>query len=147
MTEARVDLTQASADLIDAFNEADWERFRGLLSPDTVYTETGTGRRVEGAEDYVTLCQGWRVALPDVHGTVRSTIATEDQVAQEILWAGTHTGPMETPGGTLPPSGAQVSVEASFWVRFDGDKAREIHHYLDVLSLLQQVGAIPRQPA
>jgi len=137
-------LTQASADLIDAFNEADWERFRGVLSPDTVYSETGTGRRVEGAEAYVTLCQGWKVALPDVRGTIRGAIATEDQVAQEILCEGTHTGPMETPGGTLPPSGAQISVEASLWVRFHGDKAREVHHYLDVLSLLQQIGAIPR---
>jgi steroid delta-isomerase-like uncharacterized protein len=144
MTEAGVDLTQASADLIDAFNEADWERFRGVLSPDTVYSETGTGRRVEGAEAYVALCQGWKVALPDVRGTIRGAIATEDQVAQEILWEGTHTGPMETPGGTLPPSGAQISVEASLWLRFDGDKAREVHHYLDVLSLLQQIGAIPR---
>ena len=82
MTEAGFDLTQASADLIDAFNEADWERFRGILSPDTVYTETGTGRRVEGAEAYVTLCQGWKVALPDVRGTIRGAIATEDLVAQ-----------------------------------------------------------------
>jgi steroid delta-isomerase-like uncharacterized protein len=144
MTEAGVDLTQASADLIDAFNEADWERFRGVLSPDIVYSETGTGRRVEGAEDYVTLCQGWKVALPDVRGTIRGAIATEDQVAQEILWEGTHTGPMETPGGTLPPSGAQIGVEASLWLRFHGDKAREVHHYLDVLSLLQQIGAVPR---
>jgi hypothetical protein len=107
MTQAGVDLLQASADLIDAFNEADWERFRGVLSPDTVYSETGTGRRVEGAEAYVTLCQGWKVALPDVRGTIRGAIATEDQVAQEILWEGMHTGPMETPEGTLPPSGAQ----------------------------------------
>ena len=147
MTEAGVDLTQASADLIDAFNEADWERFRGVLSPDAVYTETGTGRRVEGADAYVALCQGWKVALPDVRGTIRGAIAAEDLVAQEILWEGTHTGPMETPGGTLPPSGAQISVEASLWVRFHGDKAREVHHYLDVLSLLQQIGAIPREPA
>jgi hypothetical protein len=51
---------------------------------------------------------------------------------------------METPGGTLPPSGAPISVEASLWIRFHGDKAREVHHYLDVLSLLQQIGAIPR---
>jgi steroid delta-isomerase-like uncharacterized protein len=147
MTQAGVDLTQASADLIDAFNEADWERFRGVLSPDTVYTETGTGRRVEGADAYLTLCQGWKVALPDVRGTIRGAIAAEDLVAQEILWEGTHTGPMETPGGTLPPSGAQISVEASLWVRFHGDKAREVHHYLDVLTLLQQIGAIPREPA
>jgi steroid delta-isomerase-like uncharacterized protein len=144
MTEAGFDLIQASADLIDAFNEADWERFRGVLAPDTVYTETGTGRRVEGADAYMALCQGWKVALPDVRGSIRGAIATEDQVAQEILWEGTHTGPMETPGGTLPPSGAQISVEASLWVRFHGDKAREVHHYLDVLSLLQQIGAIPR---
>jgi steroid delta-isomerase-like uncharacterized protein len=147
MSQAGVDLTQASADLIDAFNEADWERFRGVLSPDAVYTETGTGRRVEGADAYVALCQGWKVALPDVRGTIRGAIAAEDLVAQEILWEGTHTGPMETPGGTLPPSGAQISVEASLWVRFHGDKAREVHHYLDVLTLLQQIGAIPREPA
>ena len=144
MTGAGFDVTEASADLIDAFNQADWERFRGVLSPDTVYTETGTGRRVEGADAYVRLCQGWKVALPDVRGTIRGAIATEDQVAQEILWEGTHTGPMETPAGTLPPSGAQISVEASLWIRFHGDKAREVHHYLDVLSLLQQIGAIPR---
>ena len=144
MTGAGFDLTQTSADLIDAFNQADWERFRGVLSPDTVYTETGTGRRVEGADAYVRLCQGWKVALPDVRGTIRGAIATEDQVAQEILWEGTHTGPMETPAGTLPPSGAQISVEASLWIRFHGDKAREVHHYLDVLSLLQQIGAMPR---
>src|SRR5919107_6046747 len=85
----------------------------------------------------------WRDWSSDV---CSSDLATEDQVAQEILWEGTHTGPMETPGGTLPPSGAQISVEASLWVRFHGDKAREVHHYLDVLSLLQQIGAIPREP-
>ena len=94
-------LTQAAADLIDAFNEADWERFRGVLAPDAVYAETGTGRRVEGADAYVALCQGWKVALPDVRGTIRGVIASEDQVAQEILWEGTYMGPMETPGGTL----------------------------------------------
>jgi ketosteroid isomerase-like protein len=56
------DLTQVAADLIDAFNEADWERFRAVLSPDAVYAETGTGRRVEGADAYVQLCQGWKDA-------------------------------------------------------------------------------------
>src|SRR5215218_7962467 len=99
MTQAGVDHTQASADLIDAFNEADWERFRGVLSPDTVYSETGTGRRVEGAEAYVTLCQGWKVALPDVRGTIRGAIATEDQVAQEILWEGCTRDRWRRPGG------------------------------------------------
>ena len=137
------DLTQVAADLIDAFNEADWERFRAVLSPDAVYAETGTGRRVEGADAYVQLCQGWKDALPDVRGTIRGAVAGADTVAQEILWEGTHTGPMQTPGGTLEPAGARISVEASLWARFEGEKAREVHHYLDVLTLLQQIGAMP----
>ena len=58
MGQADIDLTQAATELIDAFNEADWGHFRGLLAPDAVYAETGTGRRVEGADAYVTLCQG-----------------------------------------------------------------------------------------
>lgn len=141
------DLTQAAAELIDAFNEADWDRFRGVLSPDAVYAETGTGRRVEGADAYVELCQGWKEALPDAHGTIRGAVASDDTVAQQLLWEGTHTGPMQTPGGTLEPSGARISVEASLWARFEGEKACEVHHYLDVLTLLQQIGAMPAPPA
>ena len=147
MAQAGVDLTQAAAELIDAFNDADWERFRAVLAPDAVYAETGTGRRVEGEDAYVELCQGWKDALPDVRGTIRGAVAGDDTVAQELLWEGTQTGPMQTPGGILEPSGAQISVEASLWVRFEGDKAREVHHYLDVLTLLQQIGAIPPEPA
>jgi steroid delta-isomerase-like uncharacterized protein len=147
MGPADVDLTQAAAELIDAFNEADWGRFRGVLSPDAVYAETGTGRRVEGADAYVALVQGWKDALPDVRGTIRRAIAGGDTVAQELLWEGTHTGPLQAPGGTLEPSGSQIEVEASLWARFDGGKVREVHHYLDVLTLLQQIGALPLEVA
>jgi predicted ester cyclase len=84
---------------------------------------------------------------PGVRGTIRGAVAGEDTVAQELLWEGTHTGPMQTPQGILEPSGARISVEASLWARFEGDKAREVHHYLDVLTLLQQIGAMPGPPA
>jgi steroid delta-isomerase-like uncharacterized protein len=140
MAQADIDLRQVAAELIDAFNEADWGRFRGLLAPYAVYAETGTGRRVEGADAYVALVQGWKDALPDVRGTIRGAVADGDTVAQELLWEGTHTGPLQAPGGTLEPSGAQIKVEASLWARFDGGKVRDVHHYLDVLTLLQQIG-------
>ena len=56
---------RAPAALIAAFNRAGWEAFRDTRSRrDDVYTETGTGRRVSGADAYVGLCQGWKAALP-----------------------------------------------------------------------------------
>jgi steroid delta-isomerase-like uncharacterized protein len=141
MTASAAELRRAT-DLIDAFNEADWDRLRGLLAPAVLYTETGTGRRVEGVDAYLQLCQGWKEAFPDVAGTVKNAAAGDDLAVLEIRWEGTHTGPLETPAGTVPPSGNRVAADASFWARHEDEAIREIHHHLDVLSLLQQVGAL-----
>ncbi len=141
MSAPAAELRRAT-DLIDAFNQADWDRFRGLLAPAVRYTETGTGREVEGADAYLQLCQGWKEAFNDVAGTVTNAVGGHDVAALEIRWEGTHTGPLETPGGTVPASGNRISVDASLWTRDEGDAIEEIHHHLDVLTLLQQVGAL-----
>jgi len=137
------DMTQAAADLINAFNDADWDRFRNGLASDAVYSETGTGRRVEGADAYLALVKGWKEAMPDVRGTIRKSLTADGTVAQEVLWEGTHTGPMQTPAGTIEATGNHVSALATLWVTFKGDKAREVTHHLDVLTILQQMGALP----
>jgi steroid delta-isomerase-like uncharacterized protein len=140
MGAADVDPVRAAEELVEAFNAADWERVRERLASDAVYAETGTGRRVEGADAYVELLQGWKEAFPDVRGTVRNAVGTHSTAAQEILWEGTHSGPLQTPAGVLEASGRSISVEASLWSTFEGDQAREVHHYLDVMTLLQQIG-------
>src|SRR3954467_13076100 len=60
MAHTATDITQAAADLIHAFNEADWDRYRTRFTSDVVYTETETGRRVDGAGACVELSQGWK---------------------------------------------------------------------------------------
>jgi steroid delta-isomerase-like uncharacterized protein len=143
MSAPAVDLGRATADLIEAFNRADWDSMRAHLTPDVHYEETGTGRRVDGADAYLELCQGWHDTFPDVVGTVRTAISGDGIAALEIRWEATHTGPLETPAGTLPPTGNRVSVDGSFWARYEGERIAEAHHHLDVLTLLQQVGALP----
>jgi steroid delta-isomerase-like uncharacterized protein len=143
MSAPAAELTRATTDLIDAFGEADWDRLQDHLSPGVRYTETGTGRQVEGASAYVQLCQGWKEAFPDATGTVRNTVAGDQTVVLEVRWHGTHTGPLETPAGPVPASGNPIEVDATFWARYEGDRIEEIHHHLDVLAMLQQIGALP----
>ena len=143
MSASTAELTRATTDLIEAFNQADWDRMEGHLSPGVRYTETGTGREVEGADAYLQLCHGWKDAFPDVRGTVSNAVAGDDTAVLEIRWVATHTGPLETPAGQVPASGNRISVDASFWTRHEGDRIEEIHHHLDVLALLQQIGALP----
>ena len=129
--------------VIAAFSAADWDQLRATVAPDVVYTETGTQQRVENLEDYLQLLQGWKQAIPDAQGIVHKAISHGNTAALELTWVGTQTGPLLTPAGILPASGKAIRVPASAWYTFDGEMVTEGHHHLDVLTLLQQLGALP----
>jgi steroid delta-isomerase-like uncharacterized protein len=143
MAGEQQDLIKRADGILEAFNAADWQRFAVAMAPEVVYEETGTQRRVDDVAAYVQLCQGWKQAFPDARGEIRNVIASGNTVVQEIIWEGTQTGTLEGPGGPLPPSGRRINVPASLWITFSGDQAKEVHHHVDVLTMLGQLGAIP----
>jgi hypothetical protein len=57
MSAPSTDLGRATADLIDAFNGADWDRMRSHLAADVAYSETGTGRDARHQIDVLALLQ------------------------------------------------------------------------------------------
>jgi steroid delta-isomerase-like uncharacterized protein len=129
-------------EFIDAFNAADWGRFAGTLAQAIVYSETGTNRQVEGADAYIDLCRGWKRTFPDVLGDVGRTAVDEDTVIQEVVWKGTHGGPLPTPTGDLDATGNHIEVAGCLWCVVSDGRIADIHHFLDVLAMLQQVGAL-----
>jgi steroid delta-isomerase-like uncharacterized protein len=143
MVQTPSDHRQSAADLMDAFNRASWNRFRAIVAHDVVYNEIGTGRHIEGVNGYIKTLVTWKQAFPDARGIILATIAGDDTIAQRLNFRGTHTGPLQTPFRTIEPSEKRVSVEASVWYRYEGDAIIEIYHYLDVLTLLRQIGALP----
>ena len=130
-------------ELISAFSAGDWPRFRATLDPDIAYEETGTGRRTAGADAYVALSRGWRVAFPDGTGAVLRAVVDGATVAQEVRWTGTHAGPLATGGGDLPATGRRIDVPATLWYTVRDGRVAAARHHLDVLTMLQQLGAIP----
>ena len=61
-----------------------------------------------------------------------------------MLWEDPHRTDAN-PAGTIEATGKRISALATLWITFEGDKAREITHHLDVLAMLQQVGALPQR--
>ncbi len=141
------DLTKIAREVVEAFNASDWERTKALMTPDYLYDEVGTQRRIQGPEEVVTALQGWKEAMPDVIGTVTNAFASGNTVTLEITWEGTHTGPLEGPTGTIPASGKRQVTPSAWIFTFEGEKIKESNHYFDMLSLLAQIGAIPGQSA
>jgi steroid delta-isomerase-like uncharacterized protein len=100
-------------DMIEAFNEADYERCGALLAPDALYIETSTARRVEGRDAILEVFEGWRTAFPDARGTIVSAVTSDDTVALQLTWEGTQTGPLHSPAGVVPPSGQSTTTPAA----------------------------------
>jgi steroid delta-isomerase-like uncharacterized protein len=129
---------------VDAFNASDWEQLRAGLASDSRYDELGTERKIEGPEKILELFKGWKTAFPDAAGSVTSAVASGNKAALEVTWKGTHTGPLETPEGTIPASGKRQETPAAFFFTFEGDKIKESRHYFDSMTLLKQIGAQPK---
>ncbi len=129
---------------VESFGGPDWEAtVRELASPALVYEETGSGRRLEGLDAVLEGLRGWKTAFPDVRGEVVRVVDAGDDTAVDVVWTGTHTGPLPTPSGVLPPTGAALSTRATMWLRWADDRVVHEHHHLDMLAMLAQLGALP----
>ena len=138
------DLKQIARGFIEAFNRSDWEGCKETLTSNSVYDEVGTSRRVQGVNEIISSLQGWKEAMPDVKGTVTNNIASGNTAVLEVTWQGTHTGPLQTPSGTIEATGKQQTTRSSFVMNFDGEKIEESKHYFDMLSFMQQLDVLQK---
>ncbi len=136
------DLVGAARSLVDAFNVADWEGCKAILTEDSVYDEVGTSRCLAGHDEIIPALQGWREGMPDVKGTVESAVTTGNTVVLEITWRGTHTGPLPGPTGTIAATGKHQTTRAGWVLDFDGGRVKRSRHYFDMLSFMQQLGVL-----
>ena len=128
---------------IEAFNRADWDALRELCSPSVVYTETGTGLRLEGMDACDAAWHAWRTAMPDLNGTVLRTLEEGDVAAIEVAWTGTQTGPLATPDGEIPATGRRIEIRSTQWVTARDGHTQVIDHHLDVMGIMAQLGVLP----
>jgi steroid delta-isomerase-like uncharacterized protein len=123
-----------------AYNQKDWNAVRSNITRDFIYDEVGTGRKVQGADQTIALFQGWAEAIPDSKATFDNVVASGNTVLLEVTWRGTHTGPLQTPKGSFPPTGKKIELRACAVVELLNGKAKLQRHYFDMATLLQQLG-------
>ncbi len=78
-------------------------------------------------------------AFPDLHRTVERQLAEGDNVVDHITYRGTHNGDFMG----VPASGKQAETTAILITRIADGKIAEIWGLIDMMRLMQQVGAIP----
>ncbi|HEV3173066.1 MAG TPA: nuclear transport factor 2 family protein [Actinocrinis sp.] len=123
-------------------NVLDLEGWRNAFTEDGVFNriDTGVVYKGETLKDVVAIMGK---VLPDVHRELLRINDMGDMVAVELLIQGTFLGPMPTPAGPLPPTGARVNVPtADFFYLRDG-KIQTFNCYVSRNIMLAQMGVQP----
>ena len=139
MSEAR----ELAEKHVSAFNERAWSGAHELYAPDLVMIEpSGT---THGIEPYLQTAKGFITAMPDSRMDVTAIIESGDRVVVEGTYSGTHTGPLGTPRGEVPPTGRKLNLPLCDVIEVAAGRITRIRAYYDQMTFAAQLG-LPPEP-
>ncbi|MDQ5812208.1 MAG: ester cyclase [Actinomycetota bacterium] len=119
------------------WNEGNTGAADELMAPDAaIHMPTGEMVDLDGLKRFAGT---FRESFPDWHSTFEELIAEGDKVAERWTGRGTHRDELQG----IPPTGKRVEVPGSVFYRIVEGKIVEFRGQLDMMSLMQQLGAIP----
>lgn len=129
--------------IYENFNKGDFDGSLAAATEDIEVVLIPFGLTFNGHAGFRDFMGGFKTAFPDLTITLLSQVVTEDRVVNECSWTGTHTGPLASPTGEIPPTGKRVAgaVFCEVWEIRDG-KVAVLRNYQDVSTWLRQLGLV-----
>lgn len=126
--------------LFDAFNARDFDRCAALVSEDFELVDVAAGLTLHGPNGLLQWFQGFLTAFPDARAEPFNMIAAGDWVASEHIGRNTHTGPLQSPAGEIPPTGRRVELQIAEVYQMKDGKLALLRAYYDMATMLRQLG-------
>jgi predicted ester cyclase len=128
---------------VAALNAHDAARFAATYAPDAILYTAAWPEPLRGRAAIQQDAQQWITAMPDMTLEIEELVIDGSTAAVRLLFVGTHTGPLMTPSGEVPPTGRRVSVPMAVFDRHDTSGTTEVEHrYLDMMTMAQQLGLV-----
>ncbi|WP_181391981.1 ester cyclase [Deinococcus irradiatisoli] len=99
-------------------------------------THSGTDGDIVGHDAHVEMAKLYLNAFSDHHMRIDHLVVEEDHAAYRITHHVKHTGPFMG----FEPTGKDITMVMSYFVRFEGDKIAESWMMWDSVLLLRQLG-------
>jgi predicted ester cyclase len=131
---------------INALNNRDIEGYLANQRADVEILAPGHVT-LQGREQLRQYTEALWAAFPDGMLTFGDQVLAHDSAATEVVFTGTHTGPLPTPDGSIPPTGRRVTLRSASILRIEDGLIASEHVYLDQLEMLTQLGLMPPAPS
>jgi steroid delta-isomerase-like uncharacterized protein len=115
------------------------DRIDEFVTDDVVDHEEGMPGQPEGKEGVAFFVNTMREAFSDIEAKMNQSLESGDMAAAQMTLTGKHTGDFMG----VPASGKSFEVECMDIIRIEDGKCAEHWGVTDMLSLMQQIGAVP----
>jgi predicted ester cyclase len=132
--------------LVDAFNTSDWASYSAAMTNNTLWDSPRGQAR--GPEEIMQYVRGVKETYPDMRVTPTNVLACGNTLVRELTWEGTHTGPLKTPQGTIPPTNRRITFKGVVLLEASNDgKVVAFREYYDRAAIMAQLGIGAPAPA
>jgi len=100
------------------------------------------GAELRGIDQVVAWYGVFVRAFPDIKHEVRGIVQEADTCVLQARATGTHTGPLASPSGDIPPTGKSFVLDYTNVARFADGKITNETYYWDNQSFLSQLGLV-----
>jgi steroid delta-isomerase-like uncharacterized protein len=125
----------------DLINAHDADGIGALFADEGVFTEPAG--EFKGRDAIVEYWRRMFEAFPDMQGRDDLKAEAGDTAFNEWTFGATHSGPWETPEGSIPATGKRVTLRGCDLVAVKDGRIYEQRAYYDQLSLMTQLGLVP----
>jgi steroid delta-isomerase-like uncharacterized protein len=134
--------TTIHREVAEAWNKRDFAALQNLMDDQYSFTG-GDGKEASGPSAGIEVARMWANAFPDGRLEVRHVYTQGNTAIAEMVGRGTHTGNLLA----IAPTGRPVEVVICNVMELRNGKVYREREYLDMMSVLQQIGAMPRSVA
>jgi len=135
------DILKLHEAVVDSWNRHDPKKFATYIDENVVWNDTGSPEPIKGKAGAEEFLNNWIRAFPDFTMKVRNTIVEEDQIAAELEFSGTNTGPLKV--GDQPEIHAtnrKVTNRGCVFGKVKNGKFIEIRSYPDLAGMMMELG-------
>ena len=123
--------------IMDAWNNKDWDKLKDYHLDSWIDHTAPEGMNdLNGLQGMFGLFTN---AFPDLELEIPKAIVNGNEVAYLYIVSGTHTGDFMG----VPASGKEINIKGMTMLNMEDGKCAEAWGVLDMMSLMQQIGAVP----
>jgi predicted ester cyclase len=130
--------------MFEAFAAGDEEALRDVSDDEIEFVDPAASG--SSVDEWLAYNRPFSTAFPDGTMTIENQVISGDTVVSEVRYAGTHSGPLTTPQGEVPPTDNRIDIRGCSVTRVEGGKIVSHHGYFDRRQFLAQLGLM-EQPA